>query len=617
MNQHTRAEHAQLESGGPLWARSASDVPAGAFFAAWLGQLCRTVAGSRSGVVVMGTPDLGPFAPQAFWPDRDAGAARLADVAERSLGGRQPVLEALPSDGNASPGFGLAVPLIFDAQLHGVVALEVTNRPPDQLQAVLLELQWAAAWVATYLRSQARQESLGNEQRLMIAIDQVAALLQDEGFEPACRSLVTELATRLACDRVSLGVLTSGHVKPLALSHSADLGQRTSLVQAIGAAMDEALDQKAVIRYPVLAQDDIVVTREHGTLATGQGSGSLLSIPLQGAGEFLAVLTFERSISQPFADDDVDLCQSVAALAGRVLALKRLNERSWLTRARTAAQVQLARLLGPRHVTRKLMVLGLAAAALFFNVFTVPYQVGSPATLEGAVRRSVAAPFDGFVASARVRAGDVVTAGSVLAKLDERDLRLERLKWASQYAQYLKQHQEAVATRERAKAQIVQALYEQAQAQVSLLDEQLSRAAVKAPFAGVIVKGDLSQSLGAAVRRGDVLFEITPLASYRVVVEVDERDIADIVKGQRGTVLLASIADEPLPFSVTNVTSVTTARDGRNFFRVEGLLDASSDRLRPGMEGIAKIRIEDRLLIWVWTHRLVNWLRLFIWTYLP
>jgi hypothetical protein len=35
------------------------------------------------------------------------------------------------------------------------------------------------------------------------------------------------------------------------------------------------------------------------------------------------------------------------------------------------------------------------------------------------------------------------------------------------------------------------------------------------------------------------------------------------------------------------------------------------------MEGIAKIEVEPRRLIWVWTHRLVNWLRLFVWTYLP
>lgn len=612
------AAPALSDAGRPVWARSAQQVSAEAFFAAWLGQLCATLPGARSGVVVIGAPDVGPFAPRAFWPDREAGAASLADAAEQALGARAPVaFELKGTDAAAGQLLALAVPLLFDEQLHGVVAVALALRATPDVQAALAELQWGAAWIGAYLRSSDQGEALDEAQRLMIALDQVAALLQDDAFEPACRNLVTELATRLNCDRVSLGVLRGTYVRPLALSHSADLGRRTHLVQAIGAAMDEALDQKAVIRHPVQPHDDIVVTRAHEALGTGQGSGSVLSIPFQGSGGLSGVLSFERAASQPFVDRDVELCQSVAAMAGRVLALKKLNERPLALRALLAAQTQLGRLVGPGHVTRKLVVLGLAASVLFFSVFTVPYRVGAPATLEGEVRRSVAAPFDGFVASASARAGDVVQAGAVLAALDERELRLERLKWASQYAQYRKQQQEAVAARDRAKSQIVQALLEQAQAQVSLLDEQLARAAVKAPFAGVIVKGDLSQALGGAVRRGDVLFEITPLASYRVVVEIDERDIADIRSGQAGTLLLASIADQPLRFTVTNVTSVTTARDGRNFFRVEGLMAESSERLRPGMEGIGKVEIEPRKLIWVWTHRLVNWARLFVWTYLP
>jgi hypothetical protein len=68
---------------------------------------------------------------------------------------------------------------------------------------------------------------------------------------------------------------------------------------------------------------------------------------------------------------------------------------------------------------------------------------------------------------------------------------------------------------------------------------------------------------------------------------------------------------------VTSVTSVTTAREGRNYFRVEGMMDHAGERLRPGMEGVGKIEIEPRRLIWIWTHRLMNWARLFVWTYLP
>ena len=74
---------------------------------------------------------------------------------------------------------------------------------------------------------------------------------------------------------------------------------------------------------------------------------------------------------------------------------------------------------------------------------------------------------------------------------------------------------------------------------------------------------------------------------------------------------------KPLPLVVERVTPVATADDGRNFFRVEARLEGPTPALRPGMEGVAKIEVGERRLIWIWTHSLVDWLRLWIWTWLP
>ena len=332
------------------------------------------------------------------------------------------------------------------------------------------------------------------------------------------------------------------------------------------------------------------------------------------AGKLVGALVFERSAQQPFDTGELELAQSVAAVLARVLELKQQNERPVLLQMMDASTRQLGRLVGPRYVKRKLIVLALLAGAGFVSFTDGDYRVSAPATIEGSVRRTLAAPFDGYVATAPARAGDVVRAGAVLATLEDSEIRLERLKWASQYAQFVKQHQEAVANRDRAKAQIVQAQYEQAQAQVALLDAQLRRVVVKAPFDGVVVKGDLSQALGSSVKRGEGLFEITPLQAYRVIINVDERDITDVAPGRNGVLVLSSITRESFVFTVGNVTSVTTAREGKNFFRVEATLTGGTERLRPGMEGVAKIDVEPRRLIWIWTHRLVGWLRSKLWS---
>ena len=53
-------------------------------------------------------------------------------------------------------------------------------------------------------------------------------------------------------------------------------------------------------------------------------------------------------------------------------------------------------------------------------------------------------------------------------------------------------------------------------------------------------------------------------------------------------------------------------------FRVEAQIDARGDtRLRPGMEGVAKVEVEERRLISIWTRRLTDWLALKSWSWLP
>ena len=117
--------------------------------------------------------------------------------------------------------------------------------------------------------------------------------------------------------------------------------------------------------------------------------------------------------------------------------------------------------------------------------------------------------------------------------------------------------------------------------------------------------------------QGKVLFEVAPLDRYRVILQVDERDIAHVRIGQTGQLALSGLPGQTLGFSVKQITPVNTAQDGRNHFRVEAHLEHPSERLRPGMEGIGKIEVGEERLIWIWTHNLVDWLRLSTWNWLP
>ena len=144
----------------------------------------------------------------------------------------------------------------------------------------------------------------------------------------------------------------------------------------------------------------------------------------------------------------------------------------------------------------------------------------------------------------------------------------------------------------------------------------MTKAQVRAPFAGLIVSGDLSQQLGGAVRKGQGLFEIAPLDVYRIVLEIPESDIAHLRVGQRGELVLTALPDQVIPFKVMLVTSVAHAADGRNHFRVEAAPEAAVPDLRPGMQGIGKVSVGEARLAWIWTRRFTDWVRLQAWSWL-
>ena len=102
-----------------------------------------------------------------------------------------------------------------------------------------------------------------------------------------------------------------------------------------------------------------------------------------------------------------------------------------------------------------------------------------------------------------------------------------------------------------------------------------------------------------------------------MIIHVGERDVRYISAQQQGVLALEGMPGDPLPLSLTKITPVTVAEEGRNSFRVEARITEPTEQLRPGMEGVAKIETGQRPLVWIWTRSIIEWLRLAAWKYLP
>lgn len=118
------------------WRQFAEATSPEAFYHAWLTLQARMIHGVFGGVVVLGPPEKGPFAPAAFWPEKRGITKHLAEVAERALTEHRGLVIPGEAEGSGDAPtrarLGVAYPIHAAGRLHGVVAFEIRPRPePD------------------------------------------------------------------------------------------------------------------------------------------------------------------------------------------------------------------------------------------------------------------------------------------------------------------------------------------------------------------------------------------------------------------------------------------------------------------------------------------------------
>jgi RND family efflux transporter MFP subunit len=600
------------------WAKFSNARDNQEFCTAWLAILCMQIDRVSGGILLLGPDKDGAFAPAAIWPHPAVDVQYLSAAAERTLKERRGIVVA--EDSVSAPSREqrayVGYPIEASGTLHGAVVLDLAPGPDAALQRALRLLHWASAWLIDRFRRRLLEEREAQIARMAVAMDLIATAVQEPRSRAAALAIANEAAARLACERVSVGLYKSGSIQVHAISHTATFDRKMDLARMIGEAMDEVLDQDTALIYPPRNENEIAASA-HAQLAHHFRDIAVCSVSLVDNDETIGVLTLERTEGQPFEEDTIELCKTLGILLGPVLRLKRENERGILYRLGHSGYRGAAVLFGPRHPGAKLIALTAAAIIAFFYLTSGTYRVSAKTVIEGAVQRAAAAPYDGYIRQSFARAGDVVRNGDVLFRLDDRDLKLEQARLVAEREQLARKHRQALAGQDRAAMVVLAAQMDQTDAQLDLVKERLARATARAPFDGIVVSGDLSQLLGTPVEQGKVLFQIAPLNDYRIVLEVDERDVNDVKVGQSGELTLSGMPDQHMPFVVRQMTPVSTSQEGKNYFRVEAQLENLQANLRPGMEGIGKIVVGQRKLIWIWTRGLVDWLRFSAWKWMP
>ena len=225
-------------------------------------------------------------------------------------------------------------------------------------------------------------------------------------------------------------------------------------------------------------------------------------------------------------------------------------------------------------------------------------QSSLPATIEARYSTPLSFRVAGKIIERRVRLGDSVKAGEIVAKLDPADNAKSAASAAAQLsaAQHQLTYAEQQLVRDRAQAQenlIARAQLEQtenayaaalaqrnqAQAQAALSADQLKYTTLVADKAGVITaeQADTGQNVSA----GQAIYNLAWSGETDVVSDVPETTLGSLTVGQKATVAIAALGGKQFAARVREVSPAADAQS--RTYRVKLTLEAPTPEVRLGM----------------------------------
>ena len=588
------------------------DGPVEVFACLLLAERCQ-ISGAEAGAVFSFDRQTKAASAIAFFPSiDDSERPEWMDLAAQAVIGTPfSLLPRLLKGQGASPV--VLVPLRVD-ESSGLEEYACFALGPDQSPAIKQILcalgECCDLWQCFFIRKQT-QEAEDTISKPVLAI--LAEVNATDKFKEAAMAFCNELAGAFDCDRASVGFLDGRYVKIAAVNHAEKVGRKMDLPRLLELVMEECLDQDTEVIYPSQPGAS-AINRAQAELVRRFGSGLVLALPLRKGEDLVGAVVLERNETEPPTAQDLMQLRLVSDLA--TPRLSEMKERDKWFGARLAASLKktLTWAVGPKHTLAKVIGLSLSIFIILSLAVRITDRVDATFTLKATEKRVVAAPLDGFLEDVAVIPGDLIKKDqTILARLETAENMSKMLTKRAEARAFHIESAMAMRERKTADSQIALAKAEQAEAEAGMYQERIARSEIKAPCDGVILTGEWRNKLGGPVKLGDTIFEVAPLDYLEAEVFVPDTHIIDVKVGQKGELAVAGNPNRKFSFTVTELSPAAEIVKQKNVFRVLVKLDESAEWLKPGMEGVAKIKVGKRSPASIWTRPAINWIRLKLW----
>ena len=235
-----------------------------------------------------------------------------------------------------------------------------------------------------------------------------------------------------------------------------------------------------------------------------------------------------------------------------------------------------------------------ALAALALVLWPVRLTVLAPGELVPAHPLVVRAPLDGVIDVFHVQPNQQVKAEQALFSFDEMviqarlDVALQAL--ATAETDYRQTSQLALSdAKSKTQLGLLVGKVEERRADIDALQEQLARARVLAPQAGVVLMDDPSEWIGKPVATGERILRIATLDDVEVEAWVSLADAIRLSPGDSVTLYLSASPLSPVSATLRYMAHDAVQRpDGTYAYRVRATLEGRTGH-RVGLKGTAKL----------------------------
>jgi RND family efflux transporter MFP subunit len=420
----------------------------------------------------------------------------------------------------------------------------------------------------------------------------------------------TEITSTLNLDRVLHAVVNlPGSVIPYERAAIAMERRGKTQVKAISGMTqinpgDAEVDRlRAILQWASLANQAFMVT-QHGEEVdqerpetrekflqyfTETGMRAFYVVPLADEEGRLGSLSFESANPDFLSEAHLEMINILAAQATVALRNATLYKEVPFIGMLEPILQKKQKFMAQGKRRKTLTLTAAAAAVLFFAAFPVPMRVDGTAEVAAAHTAQVQSAVDGVVRQVFVREGQKIGRGDVLADLEDWPYRSALAQAEAKYGTANSEMNRALASNDGSEAGIqrVQASYWAAEAERDR--QRLEETHLRARFDGWVTTPHVENMVGRHLAVGDTFAEI--IDSSRAIVDVgfDEQDIVLLRRGTTAAVKLEGYPTHTFRGSVDVVSPKSQAdRDSRLFY-ARITIPNSDGRLRPGMQGRAKI----------------------------